>query len=157
MKKLLLMMSVLLSLGMFCACSSDDEIIDVTKGQSLTENNENEKELLEVWELKVFDKGWGNVFTFNPFEVVCNVYENDLIEVKNETDVDLSPFVNSGVYHFELYSKDFTVIDRTVTKDIISIDGIEYEYIIDKDSVLHIYHNYSADGQRYDFVKTKKN
>ena len=32
MKKLLLMMSVLLSLSFFCACSSDDEIINVPDG-----------------------------------------------------------------------------------------------------------------------------
>lgn len=41
MKKVTLLMSVLLTLGLFCACSSDDDMSGVIEGQSSLENSEN--------------------------------------------------------------------------------------------------------------------
>ena len=140
-KNLLLLISALLilSLGM-SACDSDDE--KVNEG----------KRLLETWELRTFDRGWGMVSTFNPNEVVCYIYSDGIIEVINKTDVSLSPFVNSGSYPFQVYTKN-------ESKNFISINGIEYETQADKDNILHLYYesieSYYADGEKYDFVIIK--
>jgi heat shock protein HslJ len=50
MKRVLFVISVLLSLGMFCACSSDDEIDDVTWG-NLDDNQSNQEGLCNAWQL----------------------------------------------------------------------------------------------------------
>ena len=106
MKRALFVLGMLLTFGLFCACSSDDDITDVYEGQtSGSSKNENKgKKMLEVWELRTFDKCWGMITTFNPNEVVCRIYENNIIEVINKTDVNLSPFVNDGSYYFKTYT-----------------------------------------------------
>ncbi len=162
-KVLLLFLSMLLSLGMFSACSSDNDIANVSDGLPSAESDE--KECLEIWELRTFDKGWLQIVTFRSNEVVCRIYAKNIIEVVNKTDTNLSPFVNSGKYLFQVYSKDVTELykpkgsntyaERTISKDFISIDGIEYYYWIDKDGTLHLSQNYECDGPRYDFVKIK--
>ena len=50
MKRVLFVISVLLSLGMFCACSSDDEIDDVTWG-NLDDYQSNQEGLCNAWQL----------------------------------------------------------------------------------------------------------
>lgn len=194
MKRVLFVISVLLSLSMFCACSSDDEMGDVF-GQQLSTNssgNENEgKNLKETWELCEFDKGMGQWIKFNPNDVVCRIYANGIIEVINETDVNLSPLANSGSYPFQVYTKDVTTIGKvngewgeiTISKDFISIDGIEFSYsFYDKakdppvefgfynndtaerssvpnryigKEILMIDQNYGCDGPMYIFTRTK--
>lgn len=155
MKKVFLILGVLLFLGMLSACSSDDDITNVFKEKTSTENSENENEgknLLEVWELRTFDKGWGMVTTFNPNEVICHFYANGIIEIINETDINLYPFVNSGSYKYQFYTKD-------TSKDFVSINGKEFEIQVDNDDILHLYYNsiesYWADGEKYDFVIIK--
>ena len=142
MKKVYLIVSImfLVSTGIILtACSSDDEIDDVFGGHFSTESygNENEgKKLLETWELCEFDKGMSQWIKFKPNEVLCRFYANGIIEVINETDVNLSPLANSGSYPFQVYTKDVTRIGKvngewgeiTFPKDYISIDGIEFSY-----------------------------
>ena len=165
MKRVLFVLGMLLTFGLFCACSSDDDITDVYEGQtSGSSKNENKgKKMLEVWELRTFDKCWGMITTFNPNEVVCRIYENNIIEVINKTDVNLSPFVNDGSYYFKTYTKEVTeyyfpkgsssCVERKTTKDFFSVNGIEFEYWKDEDGILHLGQNINADGERYDFVK----
>ena len=50
MKRVLFVMSVLLSLSMFCACSSDDEIDDVTWG-NIDDYQSDQEELCNTWQL----------------------------------------------------------------------------------------------------------
>lgn len=167
MKRIVLLMGLLLSLGMFCACSSDDEIDDVFGKQLPTNNSSNEnkgKNLKETWELRSSKGGWGQGTTFNQNDVTCHIYANGIIEVINETDINLSPFANSGSYPFQVYSKDVTTYspqgEKTRSGSFVSIDGIQFEKEIDKDGILHLYHNsiehYWADGWKYDFVIIKK-
>lgn len=154
-KKLIIYLGMLLSLGLFSACSSDDDITNVLKGKTSTENSENEtegKNLLKIWELRTFDRGWGMITTFNPNEVLCRIYANGIIEVINETDLNLYPFVNSGSYSFQVYTKG-------TSRNFASINGIDFEIQVDEDNILHLYHNsiehYWADGEKYDFVIIK--
>lgn len=143
MKKQLLMISLFFALGMFCACSNDDEMGGLSGDQSLTgnsgESKENTlaiKELLGEWELCEFDKGMAQWVKFKTSEVLCRIGDNGIIEVINRTDVDLSPLADSGFYPFQVYTKDVTRIGKvngewgeiTTTKDFITIDGIEFSY-----------------------------
>ena len=166
MKKLVLLMGLLLSLGMFCACSSDDVIYDFLGDKPSTDSNGNGnkgKNLKETWVLQASIGGWGQGTTFNQNEVTCHIYANGIIEVINETDVNLSPFVNSGSYPFQVYSKDVTTYspqgEITRSGDFVSIDGIQFEKEVDKDGILHLYYqsieSYWADGWKYDFVIIK--
>ena len=50
MKRALLLFGVLLSLGVFCACSSDDEIDDVTWG-NIDDYQSDQEELCNTWQL----------------------------------------------------------------------------------------------------------
>ena len=163
MKKLLFFLGMLLSLGIFCACSSDDDISDVYKGQNPSGSENGAGKLLEVWELRTFDKGWGMKTTFNPNEVVCNFYEKNIIEVNNKTDVNLSPFVNDGSFYYKTYNKKVTdyylpkggssYVERKTDKKFFSVNGEEFEYWKDEDGIIHLGQNINADGERYDFVK----
>ena len=123
---------MLLSLGAISACSSAEDDKDTLI----------KKELAGVWELKQFNKGWAQITTFESQEVTCCIYDDDIIEVSNKTDVDLSPFLNNGSYSYHLD-----------TSNIIIINGIKFEYSIEND-VLRIEKDYSADGECYVFTKT---
>lgn len=73
MKKIILLMGVLLSLGMFSACSDDDEITDVIEGEQSTEDSDNDQEGLIIKSCGggvVYD-GWGKpeVDTSDPLAV----------------------------------------------------------------------------------------
>lgn len=163
MKRIVFFMSLLLSLGMFCACSSDDEIVlgDQSLRDYSSESKEDTlaiKELLGEWELCEFDKGMAQWVKFKPNEVLCRIGDNGIIEVINRTDVDLSPLADSGFYPFHVYVKDVTRIGKvngewgeiTFPKDFISIDGIEFSYSFydkAKDPPLEFgfYHNDTAE------------
>ena len=145
---------------------NDDEMSDVLEGKHSTESGDNENKginLKETWELRTCDRGWGMINTFNPNEVICRFYANGIIEVINETDVNLFPFVNSGSYPFQVYSKDVTTYSSqgeiTRSGNFVSIDGVQFEKEIDKDDIIHLYYNsiesYWADGKKYDFVVIK--
>ena len=134
MMKLLLFMCMALSLGAIGACSSDNNDKDAL---SL-------KKLIGVWELSQFAKGWAEVTTFEPKEVSCSISDDDVIEVKNKTDVDLSPFVNNGTYSYHLDSSNRIIIN-----------GIMFEYSIE-DEVLHLAKNNFADGECYVFIKNNE-
>ena len=84
------------------------------------------------------------VTTFEPKEVSCSISDDDVIEVKNKTDVDLSPFVNNGTYSYHLDSSNRIIIN-----------GIMFEYSIE-DEVLHLAKNNFADGECYVFIKNNE-
>lgn len=63
MKKVLLTMSILLSTGMFCACSKSDDLTGVIDGQSSIDSNENE------------EKNGEQEVSLQPGDMVC-VYNN---------------------------------------------------------------------------------
>ena len=209
MKKFLLLTGMLLSLGLFWACSSDDDITDVIEGQTTTESTGNEndegkdseaaddsdvdslanKVLYGTWELREFDEGWLQWVTYNPNEVVCHIYDNDIITVINSTnivfnntDIASSPFMNSGSYSFQLYTKctEMDILSgKGEPQDYISINGIEFGYYIFTaeeirtlhtvygetedvrrlqkygNDVLQLSRNYECDGQLYRFVRIK--
>jgi len=124
----LLMLLVLGDLG----CSSDNDNEDAAI-----------KDLVGLWELKQFDKGWAQIITFEPEEITCRIYDNNIIEVMNETEVDLSPLVNSGNYSFHVSRNNS-----------ITINGIAFDYRIER-NVLYLYKDYHADGECYTFLRNK--
>ena len=147
MKKELFAFGLLLMCGLFYACGDDDE--QSVKEQFPIKDGNNEqavKKPIEVWELRRIDRGWGMITTFNANEVVCDIYANDSIMVINDSDYDLSPFVNSGTYALKFYTKD-------ASDEFVSINGIQFQ-IRKEDEFLHLYHNsidsYCADGTKYD-------
>ena len=91
MKKLLLMMSVLLSLGMFCACSSDDEMSEIGNKTSdaiieLTPIEEGE-DYVAISEFFKTEFG-GSYDDDKPFDFKNNLSdeENPCVVINNEED-----------------------------------------------------------------------
>ena len=101
------------------------------------------KDLVGLWELKQFDKGWAQIITFEPEEIIFRILDNGIIEVKNETEVDLSPLVNSGKCSF-----------RVSHNNSITINGITFDYRIER-NVLYLYKDYHADGECYTLLRNK--
>lgn len=82
MKKDFFILGVLISLGMFCACSSDDEVIDENDGQSLISRNDtinNNTEMTEE-ELALADYCFDGTYTteFSDGRIVVWVDENPI-------------------------------------------------------------------------------
>ena len=113
-------------------CSSDDGSEDAAI-----------KDLVGLWELKQFDKGWAQIITFEPEEIIFRILDNGIIEVKNETEVDLSPLVNSGKCSF-----------RVSHNNSITINGITFDYRIER-NILYLYKDYHADGECYTLLRNK--
>ncbi len=95
------------------------------------------------WELRLYDKSWGETTEFNPYEVSCLFYDGGTIEMKNNSDIDLSPLVNKGKYSYQVNA------DHTVT-----INGTAFDYFIE-DNTLRLYKDRAADGPMYVFSKAK--
>ena len=109
-KKVLIMMSMLLSLVMFSACSSDDEMGDVSEGQSPTGNSETDNDNsnngtsddLVIFQLQ--DEYGIECYNFNEGDNI--IFR---LEIKNDADEDaiVRPFSEIiGFDAFRVYSID---------------------------------------------------
>ena len=155
MKKVFFISGVLLSLGMFCACSSDENAEGETRTVTKAGESSFVNELLYgTWELKKFHRPFSMMITFNSEEVVCHINENNTIEVIinsndvfhntelsdlvfNDTDVvfnstEMASFMNSGSYPFQVYTKvtEADVLLGRKPKDYISFNGVEFDFYI---------------------------
>ena len=122
---------MLLAMGAV-SCGSENEEIQM--------NTEINEDVLGVWTLKSFTKGW-ELIQFPPNKVLCSFNNNGTVEVKNETDVDLSPFINNGTFRYTVRSIDEIVINNC-----------QFHYFI-SDSTLVISNHVESDGEGYLFVK----
>ena len=128
MKKIYGFMMALMLLAMV-GCSNDD--VDV------------KTDLTGEWELQLYDKGWLQTTEFMSHEVLCLIYEGGIIEMKNNSDINLSPLVNKGKYAYQINA------NHTVT-----INGTTFDYSIE-DNTLRLSHNRASDGPMYVFNKIR--
>ena len=129
-----------------CGGDNDDTIEQDSNTESKIDNVENHPNdssdiILGVWTLVKFDRGWGLTTDFLSNEVMCSFNNDGTVVVKNETDVDLSPFVNKGVFQYAIISIDKIVINNKI-----------FSYHVNN-SNMWISKNVEADGELYFFVK----
>lgn len=103
-KKLALMMIMLLSLGMFCACSSNDEIGDVYEGQSPTGNSETENDNSskgtsdDFVDFQLQDEDGIECYNFNEGDNI--IFR---LEIINDTDADVIVQPLSEIVGFDAF------------------------------------------------------
>ena len=123
-------------------CESDDE----AESQSCNDNAEVQHSvtnavILGVWTLRMFERGWAQKTEFLFNEVLCIFNQDGTVEVKNETSIDLSPFLNKGVSQYSIKSEEE-----------ICINSVSFNYKI-MDGALYLSKNVDADGESYYLVK----
>ena len=130
MKKSDFLMGMLLTLGLFCACSSDDEMSNSFEGQSPTEQNESEKgEVIqgtsdETVEFQLQNEEGIECYEFNEGDniIFCLKFKNDLDE-----DAYVPRFCESiGWDGFRVYSIDGVDMGKPWDEIITNFRGRDF-------------------------------
>ena len=135
MKKNLTIMILALFASVLAGCSSDD---NVSSNAGIDFGGQ--------WNLSVWDKGWAQYTNFQENDVICKFNKNGVLEVINNTGIDLSPFVNSGRY---IFTVDAQKKEITISSDS-KMTVLKYRF--DGES-LFLSKNAEADGSTYVFKK----
>ena len=138
-KVYVLLLTALLAMAAV-SCGSEDDENHENEDDEIQMNTVINEDILGVWVLKTFAKGWEQI-QFPPNEVLCSFNNNGTVEVKNETDVDLRPFINNGTFRYTVKSIDEIVINNSL-----------FHYFI-SDSTLVISNHVESDGEGYLFVR----
>ena len=131
-----MMMSVLLSLGMLCACSSDDDFNDI----------------IGTWYLVSYSDGWGNIKKYNDNEIIVTFTRNGKVNIVNNREDQRPLPTGTRTYSFKEVEKSIYTHER---RPGITFDGsFIYSYYI-VDGMLHISAE-AYDGPGYGLRKVAK-
>lgn len=115
-----MMMSVLLSLGMLCACSSDDD---------------NFKDIFGTWYLVSYGNGWGGIRTYDEGEITVTFTSDGVVRIVNTREDQLPLPTGTRTYSFKKIGKS---IYTGESKPGITFDGnFVYSYDV-VEGMLHI-------------------
>jgi hypothetical protein len=159
MKKVLFISGILLSFGMFCACSSDDEIVNKEGsggeyGIGTYEYEDNPTVLEGTWHLTMASLGFGNIYEFSADDVTVHFNSNQTIKVTNKSETEeKKPFMDSGTYSYEIVKTETNMYDGTVYTTI-KLNERQCVYWI-KDGMLTLDYGVAHDAEGFYFKKLK--
>ena len=114
MKRIVLLMGLLLSLGMFCACSSDDEMGGVSEGDA--------KESVEVLEPIIDIEDYAEISDFFNLELPLNKYSNAFfVGSYEDAGYEVCKIINNWEEFCDIYSGE---------KELPEIDFSKYTLVI---------------------------
>ena len=129
-------MGVLLSLGMLCACSSDDDFNDI----------------IGTWYLVSYNDGWGNIKKYNDNEIIVTFTRNGKVNIVNNREDQRPLPTGTRTYSFKEVEESIYTHER---RPGITFDGsFIYSYYI-VDGMLHISAE-AYDGPGYGLRKVAK-
>lgn len=147
MKQVKGILTMLLAVCLFLACSSeDDEFIGTNKYV------DNPTTLEGTWYLVMGNYGWGGIHEYADGEVIVNFYNNQTMQVIKK-DEKIKAFLNSGFYSYEIIKTETYKYDGNVYTTI-SIDGIKCTYWF-KDGMMTLDFGMAVDGPGYFFKKLR--
>lgn len=131
-----MIMGVLLSLGMLCACSSDDDFNDI----------------IGTWYLVSYNDGWGNIKKYNDNEIIVTFTRNGKVNIVNNREDQRPLPTGTRTYSFKEVEESIYTHER---RPGITFDGsFIYSYYI-VDGMLHISAE-AYDGPGYGLRKVAK-
>lgn len=131
-----MIMGVLLSLGMLCACSSDDDFNDI----------------IGTWYLVSYNDGWGNIKKYNDNEIIVTFTRNGKVNIVNNREDQRPLPTGTRTYSFKEVEESIYTHEK---RPGITFDGsFIYSYYI-VDGMLHISAE-AYDGPGYGLRKVAK-
>ena len=131
-----MIMGILLSLGMLCACSSDDDFNDI----------------IGTWYLVSYNDGWGNIKKYNDNEIIVTFTRYGKVNIVNNREDQRPLPTGTRTYSFKEVEESIYTQER---RPGITFDGsFIYSYYI-VDGMLHISAE-AYDGPGYGLRKVAK-
>ena len=122
----------ILSLFFITSCDKNDETSQETA------------DLVGSWYLMSFNPGFGQTENYNTGDIIWIINSDNSINVTlNITTSTQLPLNANGIYSYNI-----------ISNDSVSVENVDYEYLIEEEQTLKLLDNPSSDGIILTFQKT---